>query len=118
MSGSCGRGPGSLALDGLTSFPFSWSAPSTRLSPPQTQMAQLAGLSVTGLGDQNAFNATVEAEHLGLARRTKGTAAALSAWEPGVGEGMNTRIRGKRGGAVCREEGTESLQDLGVETVN
>lgn len=90
MSGSCGRGPGSLALDGLTSFPFSWSAPGTRLSPPQTQMAQLAGLSATGLGDQNAFNATVEAEHWGLARRTKGTAAALSAWEPGVGEGMNT----------------------------
>lgn len=75
MLGSCGQGAGSPALDGLIPTPD----PDGSINWPEHYW----------LRRQNAFNDTVEAEHLGRARWTKGTA-----WEPRVGEGMSVQHRG------------------------
>ena len=76
-------------------------------------MAHLAGPSATGLSGQDAFNETVEAEHLGPAGWTKGATAT----EPGDGV-TSTGVRGESGGAECGQGGMTPLQDLGVETLN
>lgn len=89
-------GPSSSALMGYPPSLQLVRPPSTCPLLPQTLMAQLADPSATGLGGQKAFNETVEAEHLGPAGWTKGTAAA----EPGRGDRQALESEGKAGGRV------------------
>lgn len=111
-------GPSSPAPDGLTPSPPSWPSPRHRLTPPHTQMALLASLSTTGLGGQSVFNEIAGAEHLGRARRTDqghSCPLCLDAWGRGGEESLSSRAEGR---PVRRQEGKESPQDLGLETVS